>query len=780
MISRLLSGGGDITYESILSLALFLAAQWYLARCFLAMKLPTIPIEIGVGLVFGPHGLDLISDFSHTYSPLQLLGFIGVGIVIFESGMHLNIKKVFNIDMGPHVVAVACLGTALPILLGMGFMTALGSDLYPNGLSAGFALAPTSVGISLTLLGRAKQLNSRCGQIIMSAAFLDDIFSIICLVVLINLSEGSLDHLTHVIVPLVSSFAFVGFGVIGSIYLPRYFPMLINDQGWIFTQLNVANRSLGMQDEIHLFWMLACYLLLSWVGDLVGSALLGAFVAGMLFSCVPRSHHIWEKQFKRITRWLLRIFFSCTVAFSIDVTALFTVEAFWKGLVIGIGPCLLAKIVAGAFVGEERWVVGIAMMARGEFAYLVAEEAHALEMINDTEFAVVVWALLWATVLTPVIFDKVIKKFIEDQFVKSDGARSSRIGGNKFSGQGSFLIHYFGAYQVGMVHDMTAALHEMGFDVKKSITESSGSFGMGTFEVYVRQAITLEEKYGADFMSNQRDTTGGTMDTDTLTDSTTTSNSRRSMKYKMATDLTDEKLDEVAKHLKETIKDADAQIIFEPSKKEGEEADASFVAIELFGVDHRTAIDSVTEMMVEDMAVALKGTLEHNESAKLGKTHYTSIYFSKLENVSPVKVVRGHISRSVSGRMVTTDDCSKYTTAIKDLLGVKNLSHCDVMVRVMHGDAVVYANDTGGGGSSRQNSSSNIKISADKRFSLSDINVSNCVNVDGSLKRFSMSDIDVSNAVNDDGTLKKKTGGDVQLALLEGDEDTEGDGLITV
>jgi Kef-type K+ transport system membrane component KefB len=191
----------------------------------------------------------------------------------------------------------------------------------------------------------------------MSAAFLDDIFSIICLVVLINLSEGNLNPLTHVVVPLVSSFGFVGFGVIGSIYLPRYFPYLINTNGALCGSLSVANRSMGLQDELHIFWMLVCYLLLSWVGDIIGSALLGAFVAGMLFSCVPRSHHIWEKQFKRITRWLLRIFFSCTVAFSIDVSALFTVEAFWKGLVIGMVPCLATKVMSGVFVGDERWVV---------------------------------------------------------------------------------------------------------------------------------------------------------------------------------------------------------------------------------------------------------------------------------------------------------------------------------------------------------------------------------------------------------------------------------------
>ena len=98
-----MGGGGDISYESILMFALFLSVQWYVARIAMSFKVPTIPFDIIVGMLFGPKGLDLIGDFSHTYSPLQLLGFIGVGIVIFESGMHLDAKKVFNWNVGPLV-----------------------------------------------------------------------------------------------------------------------------------------------------------------------------------------------------------------------------------------------------------------------------------------------------------------------------------------------------------------------------------------------------------------------------------------------------------------------------------------------------------------------------------------------------------------------------------------------------------------------------------------------------------------------------------------------------
>ena len=54
------------------------------------------------------------------------------------------------------------------------------------------------------------------------------------------------------------------------------------------------------------------------------------------------------------------------------------------------------------------------------------------------------------------------------------------------------------------------------------------------------------------------------------------------------------------------------------------------------------------EMMESTMDVEVRGTLEHNKSEKIGKTHYTSIYFAKKEKIKTDHVVRG--------RVVTTDD----------------------------------------------------------------------------------------------------------------------------
>lgn len=119
------------SYEEILRLTAYLLCLWYAGRVVSGLGFSSIPAEIAVGIVFGGHGANLISEFSEEYAPLQLLGFIGVSFVIFNSGMHLNVNKLVSVDIGLTAAGVAALGTLLPIALGILFFYILGFDAYP-------------------------------------------------------------------------------------------------------------------------------------------------------------------------------------------------------------------------------------------------------------------------------------------------------------------------------------------------------------------------------------------------------------------------------------------------------------------------------------------------------------------------------------------------------------------------------------------------------------------------------------------------------------------------
>merc|ERR1719424_2220134 len=150
--------------------------------------------------------------------------------MIMESGMHIHFDKVALV--GKKALGVAIVGTGLPIVAGFLLVGALFSSMdsslawYPWGFSAGCAFAPTSVGISIKLLDESKMLNSMSGQTTIIAAFIDDVFSLVTLVILQTLAEGGIGPV-DIIVPLVASTCFLVIGVLLAIKAFPHMPKLL-------------------------------------------------------------------------------------------------------------------------------------------------------------------------------------------------------------------------------------------------------------------------------------------------------------------------------------------------------------------------------------------------------------------------------------------------------------------------------------------------------------------------------------------------------------------------
>ena len=69
-----------------------------------------------------------------------------------------------SLQVGFRACIVAVLGTVLPLAAGTLLTMAYNKPFFPMGVAAGTALAPTSVGIALRLLGEAGVLKEDFGQ----------------------------------------------------------------------------------------------------------------------------------------------------------------------------------------------------------------------------------------------------------------------------------------------------------------------------------------------------------------------------------------------------------------------------------------------------------------------------------------------------------------------------------------------------------------------------------------------------------------------------------------
>merc|ERR1712072_1597506 len=199
--------------------------------------------------------------------------------------------------------------------------------------------------------------------------------------------------------------------VVAIIFATKGFPSLIK---FILSKIpeTKPHAKVTRHDEVMFMLMFATLLAYAHITYMCGTHLWGCFIAGMSFASEKHAHHIWVKQVKRNTVWFLRTFFACTLAWSIPVDALFSLDAFWKGTLMGIGPCILTKVCCGPFMGDAKWVIGWAMVGRAEFAYFIAIMANSQKLMSDDLFAILVWALIYATVFAPLVFRKVLGSYM--------------------------------------------------------------------------------------------------------------------------------------------------------------------------------------------------------------------------------------------------------------------------------------------------------------------------------------------------------------------------------
>ena len=260
-----------VSFDLLIGMMVFLIAVWGSGRMFRMVALPAILGEFLAGVLLGPNFLDIVpyasngrcdtiifpnddsgsssssvgrmlagsvsgppckanlvwtprwtmsdttivGDEMHTPDIWSFMGTVGVTLLIMESGMHINFEKVKQI--GGQALIVAIVGTTAPLVLGMLLVGALfGQEaMYPDGFAAGCALAPTSVGISIKLLSDAKMLNSMAGQTTLTAAFIDDVFSLVLLVLLSSLAADADDAVLVIVLRTIAAFAFLGAGVVG-------------------------------------------------------------------------------------------------------------------------------------------------------------------------------------------------------------------------------------------------------------------------------------------------------------------------------------------------------------------------------------------------------------------------------------------------------------------------------------------------------------------------------------------------------------------------------------
>jgi hypothetical protein len=244
-------------------------------------------------------------------------------------------------------------------------------------------------------------LNTPVGQLIISAAVIDDMIALIVLSILESL-KGTIDA-ASVLVPIISACAFLVIGGYIAIYvLPGYI------EKWILNR--TESQYHGKIELAIMFGILLGMMPATHYAK--ASFLMGAFISGLAFCTSHDLHATFVQQFKRVLQWLMRIFFAASIGFQVPIKDFGNGTVIWQGLVFTLA--LLGKIATGFMVPNfthmrrfkgkhlrDCLITGWSMAAEGEFAFVIAVFSVDSELINKDVYASVVLAVLLSTIIPP-------------------------------------------------------------------------------------------------------------------------------------------------------------------------------------------------------------------------------------------------------------------------------------------------------------------------------------------------------------------------------------------
>lgn len=375
----------DISLITNISVALVVAfAGGLLAR---RLGLPTIVGYLLAGMLIGPFTPGFVGDIGD----ISQLAEIGVIFLMFGVGLHFSLKDLWSVRK------VAIPGAALQMLLatGLGFgLTRLWGWTTAAGLVVGLAISIASTVVLLRGLMDAGQLNTPAGQTAVGWLVLEDLATVLILVLLPALfgSEGGNPLVTGGLALLKTAAFVLIILFVGGRFLP-----------WLLTSI-AHSRS----RELFILAAVAVALGTAFAATAAFgvSLALGAFLAGVVLGESEISHQVGDEvlPFREIF----------AVIFFVSVGMLVNPQYLWDH--IGQVVALTALIVVGKAIftlflgfilpstGRTMIVVAAGLSQIGEFSFIVGQAGVGLGVLTQDQYSLVLAGAMFSIMLNPVMF----------------------------------------------------------------------------------------------------------------------------------------------------------------------------------------------------------------------------------------------------------------------------------------------------------------------------------------------------------------------------------------
>lgn len=350
------------------------------------LAIPVVVVELVLGIVIGPQGL----DWAQVDPTTEFLGNLGLGMLFFFAGYEIDFKRIRGAPLRLGVT-----GWLLSLVLAYGLGGALAAaGVVVSYLYTGSAMATTAIGTLLPILRDANELKTRFGTHLLAAGAMGE-FGPILLITMI-LSTANPIHEAVILLLFVAAAVFTGVLAVRSAW-----------RGWPLIERTLETSSqLAVRLAVVLVFGLAAL-----AAELGLDLLLGGFVAGMITRLALRDREVTvlESKLTAVGYGLLIPFFFITSGMAFNLDALTgSVDAVAKMfmflglfLVIRGTPALL--LYRGVLSARER--VALAFFQATELPLVVAITAIAVDQghMHSSTAAGLVGAAILSTLIYPLV-----------------------------------------------------------------------------------------------------------------------------------------------------------------------------------------------------------------------------------------------------------------------------------------------------------------------------------------------------------------------------------------
>jgi len=346
-----------------------------------ALRQPQVIGYLLAGAAIGPYGLKLLADTEM----IGRVGAFGLIILLFFIGMEASPKHL----IGRWRVAIAGVWSQIVASVGVAWLFGLFYDWsWRRVVLIGFVISLSSTAVVLKLLRDWRELGTQTGQNVLVILLTQDLV-LVPMLIAVTLMSGAGANLATLSAQLVGALA------------------LISLTAWVVRQERVHlpfAKYLRADHELQVFVaLLLCFGLALFSSSLQLSAVLGAFVAGIIVSSARETD--WVHRSLEPFRVVFVAIFFVSVGMLLDIPFIAD-NSLEIGLLVAVtvsvNTAINAAILKVLGSSTRRSLYAGALLSQiGEFSFVLASIGLAAGVIDEHDYRMMIAVIAISLVLSP-------------------------------------------------------------------------------------------------------------------------------------------------------------------------------------------------------------------------------------------------------------------------------------------------------------------------------------------------------------------------------------------